>query len=317
MVSMNSYIEIGDYVFRNQCHSVKITSSRTHVGDKAVIQLPNIKGLLDKSITTGMPVVIKLGYDDDLYTEFTGYVSAVKPKTPIEIECEDEMWQLRQSPIKSKGWVAVSLKELIKYIVPTATINAFAITLSPFRIESTVLSRAEALDKLKKEYGFDVYYRGKELYAGLAYQQHVGEVVYHFQKNAIMDDLTFLRKDDVKVKIKAISYTPDNKKTEVEVGDKNGETHTLHFFNKTKEELAQLAKSKINMMKYEGYRGKFKAKGLPRPQHGMICHLYDDHYPEREGQYFIDGVETTYSGSQGFSRTIRLGRKSGVNLIEV
>ena len=313
---MTSYIEIGNYIFRNQVNAVGIKTGRKHFGDKATIKLPNIKGLLEKTIKTNDPVLIKLGYDGENFQEFTGYVSEVSPKIPLEISCEDEMYQLRRQEIKSASWESISLKKLIDYIVPGANINCHDITLSPFRIDNDVRSRAEALQKIKDEFGLDVYYRGNQLYVGLAYQEKVGEVNFHFQKNAIMGDLFFKRKEDLRLRIKAISFDRNNKKTQVEVGDKNGEIHTLHFYNKSAAELKKLALEKINLMKYDGYRGSFKSKGVPRATHGMIANLDDDKYPERKGSYFIDEIESTYNSSDGFSRKITLGRKASELLIQ-
>ncbi len=307
---MYSHITIGNFVLENQVHSVKIQSSRKSMGDKATIEIANLEARLESEIKYGSPVTIRLGYDEELYTEFTGYVSSVSPKIPLIIECEDEMYQLKRQSVEPKSWRSVKLKDLINYIVPGANIDTYDITLSPFRIEKTIVNKAEAMQKLKDEFGLDVYYRDKQLYVGLAYKEDMGIVYHHFQKNAIMDSLIYKRKEDLKILIKAISINQKNEKTEIEVGDKNGETHTLHFYNKTKTELEQLAKEKLELMKYDGYRGKFKAFGQPVVKHGMIEDLADDKYTERAGRYFVDSVETTYDGSGGFKRNIELGRKA-------
>jgi phage protein D len=319
MFWMTSHITIGNFVFKDTVHSVKIESSRKTFGNRATIQLANLEGRLDKDIQYGAPVVIQLGYVGyPLQTEFVGYVASVKPSIPMEVICEDEMYQFKRQAIEPKSWASVTLKALLNYIAPEATVSVNDITLSPFRIDKSVKSRAEALQKIKDEFGLDVYFRGKQLFVGIPYSEQVGDVYHSFyymdgnraSANAKMDSLEFKRKEDIRILIKAISINQRNEKIEAEVGDKDGETHTLHFYNLTKAELEQMALSKIGLMKYSGYKGKFKGFGLPFATHGMVEHLHDGKHEGRKGDYFIDSVTTTYDGSGGYKRDIELGRRS-------
>lgn len=319
MYWMYSHITIGDFVFENQVNSVKIESSRKQFGDKATITLGNLQGRLEKEIAYGAEVIIKLGYDGELHEEFKGYVSSVSPKIPLTIECEDEMYQLKRQEIQPKSWRSVKLNDLINYIAPGALINVYDITLSPFRIDNTVKSRAEALQKIKDEFGLDVYFRDKKLFVGIPYSEKMGAVYHSFHRklsngtytaNAMMESLVYKQKSEVKILVKAISIDAENDKIEAEVGDKGGETHTLHFYNLTKPELIKAAEGKIDSLKYDGYRGQFKAFGKPLVKHGMVDKIDDAKYPERAGNYFVDSVETSYNGSDGFKRLIELGRKS-------
>jgi len=308
---MSSYIEIGNYVFRN-VNAVSIESSWKNLTQRAKIKLPNIKALLEKNIKPGDPVIIKLGYNSSLNIEYEGFVSTIAPSTPIEITCEDEMWKLKQQTV-TMSWRSVTLKEVLKYLVPDATIECPDIILSPFRIDK--LSKAKALEKLKDEFTLVIYFRGKNLYAGLAYQEKdLGRQKYHFQKNIAHSSLVYKGKDDVKIKVKAISIMPNNTKIDTELGDADGEQRTLHFYNLTLAELKKQAQEKINLMKYDGYRGTFTGFGVPVVKHGMVAELLDNKYPERAGSYFIDSVNTTYD-SNGFRREIELGRKAGTELI--
>lgn len=312
MVVMGCYIEIGKYIFR--CvHSVEVNKSWKTLTDTATIKLPNVEGSLDKNIKPGDAVLIKFGYDDNLVTEFEGYVSSISPATPLEIMCEDEMWQQKQKQVnggKGMSWKTTTLGDVLKYLVPDATIECPVINLSPFRIDKSVTSVGAAIKEIKERFTLVAYYRSKKLYVGLAYQEKgLGTVKYHFQKNALVGDLVYKRKEDVKVKVKAISMLPNNTKIEEEVGDKEGETHTLHFYNLTKEELKQQAEEKIGRMRYDGYRGSFTAFGIPFIDHGMVAELMDDKYPERTGSFFVDTVKTSY-GPGGIRRTIEPGKKA-------
>lgn len=312
MVEMNSHITIGAYVFKSgKLNGVKIKSSRKVIGDTASIFLPNYyhgADRLDTLINEGDAVVIQLGYDGNYKTEFEGYVKEIKPNTPLEIVCDDEIWNLKQEQV-SMSWKETTLHDVLRYLVPNVEIECININLSPFRLDK--VSKAEALAKIKKMYGLDIYFRGKKLYVGFAYQESgLSEVKYHFQKNAIHGDLTFKTKKSVKIKVKAVSILKSNERLEVEVGDDDGELRTLHFYNITKiEELKALAEEKLELLKYDGYRGKMKAKGVPFVTHSTKAQLDDDKYPMRFGKYFIDEIDTTYNKS-GFNRTIQLGRKA-------
>lgn len=309
MVWMSSYITIGEYVFRH-VNSISIQSDMNNITDTCTIKLPNVKGMLEKKIKPGQFVTVSLGYDDNLIQEFTGYVSTISPKIPLEIICEDQMWLLKQKTVL-KEWDSIKLKDVLKYLVPDAKIECPDITLAPLRLGKTApVSIAKALQELKDEYGLVVYFRNGKLFCGLAYTEDLGSVSYHFQKNAIMGDLTFKTKEDFKLKVHAVSMMPDNSKIEVELGDEEGEVHTLHFYNLSKEELTTRAKTEMEDLRYDGYRGSFIGKGVPVPKHGMIASIKDEKYPERAGRYFIDAVNTDYNSSDGIKRVITLGKKA-------
>lgn len=314
------YIEVGPYVFRH-CHSVAIRSSWKTLGDTANIQLPNIKELLSKgeNIKAGDKVLIKLGYDTEVEEEFRGYVTSVSTATPYGIECQDEIYALNRETV-TKAWDTTTLKEVVQYLVGDAVVGDIpAVNLDNFRLNR--VTKAQALQKLKDEYGLVAYFRSGKLYVGLAYYEaDLGTVRYRFEAddaNAPQPrGLVYVRSSDVRIKLTMISLMPDNTKVTVEAGDADGEARTIHYFNKTAAELKALATDAINRMKYDGYRGTFMAKGLPRAKHGMVADLSSGAFPERDGRYFIDGVTTTFNGSTGYSREIELGRKAGATDIQ-
>lgn len=306
---MNSYITIGNYVFRTgKIHAIAVKRSRKNIGNTATIRIPNFQKKLDGLLNVGDPVFIQFGYDGKLVEEFSGYVTGVSPKYPLEISCEDELWKLKQETV-NKSWKTSTLEEVLQELLPGAEVETQPIELKPYRISR--INKAEALAKLKKEYGIDVYFRNKKWYVGFAYNEtNTEEVNYHFQKNAWMDQLEYKREQDIKLKVKAISILPNNKRIEVDLGDPDGDTRTLHFYNKTEAEIRYLAEEKIKQMKHDGYVGTFKAKGLPYIDHSMVVNLQDDLYKNRAGKYFVDEVMTTYD-EQGINRRITLGKRAG------
>lgn len=117
MVILRSEITINGYYF-DFVNEIDINSSWDMVTDTATIIIPKKLSFQGKPIVAGSdslfkrgdPVEIKLGYSDRLNTVFTGYISALKPKLPIEISCDDEMYLLKKKIIKKKSYTSVTLK---------------------------------------------------------------------------------------------------------------------------------------------------------------------------------------------------------------
>jgi len=125
----------------------------------------------------------------------------------------------------------------------------------------------------------------------------------------IDNDLIWKNEDETKIKLKAISMLPDNKKIEIEVGDSDGEQRTAHYYDLTEKTLKTIAESEIKKFKFSGFRGGFTMFGSPRIKHGDVIVLKSYKLPERNGTYFVDTVETTF-GQNGFRQKIELGRKA-------
>ncbi|MBS1944771.1 MAG: hypothetical protein JST98_06105 [Bacteroidetes bacterium] len=304
MKYMCSRITIGEHVFA-YCHSVEVVSTWQKLGDKATVEMPNVEGMLEKKVRPGDEVTIELGYDDLLVTEFTGYVVRVSPTTPLRIECADAMWKLKQETV-SMSWKSVSLAGVLKFIAPEARLEQVPqMTLAPFRIDQ--VTRYQALEKINEMYGLAIYFRGPQLFCGLPYtEQGLPRNKYHFQQNCLPGNLEYRRAEDVRVKVKAISLMPNNTRREVELGDADGELHTLNFYNLTEAELRLQATEQMKRLRFDGYSGSFMAFGQPSPQHTSVVELYDDVYPERAGTYYVDQVRTTY-GEGGYRRELTLG----------
>lgn len=306
-------------------NSVKITTSRKTLGDTAVIKIGDAsrKQKLRNSIKVGDKVILKMGYKGyPIQTEFEGYVSEVSPNVPFEIHCLDEIFKMRRDVVKTPegklgmSWKKTTLLDVLKYILQgyeTDLFNVPDVELAPFVIEAKV-NRAQVLKKIKEEYGFDVYFRGNKLICALGYTEVIEEQpIFHLQKNVIKTDLIYRKKEDSKIKLKAVSILQDNTRVEVEVGDPDGEIRTWHTETpiKDKEKLKLLAEAQIESYKYEGYTGKIKTFGIPYATHSMSAKILDDTYPERAGIYFIEQVETSVSVTEGFKRDITFGKKAG------
>lgn len=327
-------IIVGQYRF-TQVNEVRIEKSWRELGDKCEIRLPkNIRTealetkTLEDYIKVGDPVSVKLWYVDKAqHEEFNGYVRRIKPTFPFEIECEDHIYYFRKTAVK-KSWASsakATLKEVVKYLVDevnkahtdaeiTLSSQLPDVTFSEGLVIEAGNTAATALEKIKEEFGLVSYFKGRELFTGLAYQQSFGTVKYSLAWNVIVSDLTYRVEDDILLSVKAIGILQNNTKVVVDdIGDAEGEKRTLHFFNiSDKAQLRKLAEEEIKRLKFTGYEGTIDTFLYPYAEPLMHAELEDPEYGEsRSGTYVVDSVKTTF-GAYGARRTVELGVKLSV-----
>jgi hypothetical protein len=143
---------------------------------------------------------------------FTGYVRTVGSKKPIVLDCEDNMYKLKQIVAPNKTYSAsTSMETILKDLMAGTgfTVNTTTdTTLGEFSTHNETI--AEILGRLQKDYHFYPYFRGNELRVGSAVyleQDAVdsGKKVFRFQRNIISDDLQYVRTDDLE--LSAIAYS--------------------------------------------------------------------------------------------------------------
>lgn len=325
MIRLSSDITIGPANF-NFVNEVEITSTWENLTDTCRIVMPNnirpkSNGNVTYEITAGEnniwkrgdSVVVKLGYDDNNAQIFKGKLTMISPKKPLEFECEDDMYVLKQSSVKYSA-PSATLKSLMTAIVPTSiTVETEDITLGKFVV--TNASVAEVLDYLRKKFGLSSYFLPSgNLYVGFAYRNIAGIATgvlneFTFQKNIIDDSqLKYTRDDDTRFKVTAINIKPDNTRKSVVVGDSLGEQRTLYFYDVTDSELTTLATESLQKMKYEGFTGSFLTFLQPTVRHGDAINIVDPIIPDRNGTYLVRKVVTRF-GMDGGRQEITLDRK--------
>jgi hypothetical protein len=296
-----------------------VKSSWKYQTDTAQIVLPRKITVIENEqkkpiydvIKRGDKVTIKLGYDNKVETEFKGYVSAVKTGTPLVIDCEDEMWQLKQSKKINASWKDATLEDVIKKIAPNVKYELHDpnMKLGAFRIDD--VNSSAALTALKS-YGLKTYFKDEVLHVGFAYGFEYNKVKYNFQKNVIErgNNLKYENSDDVRIKVTGVSILPTNEKIEVEYGDEDGALRTLHYYNLSKNELEKIIAQDFDLLKYDGFRGSFTGFHLPVVRHGDVAEIESNQYIEHNGSYFVDDVTTVFGYDKGIKRNITLGKKA-------
>lgn len=323
-------------------------------GDKISIQAGYV--YFDRS-GSEKTIYMAAGSDQILYS---GFISKVTSKKPFVLELEDNMWKLKQIPAPNKvysfkTWTLESiLQDLLQgtgftvnkltTTTPGAGGARNGISLGDFRVGSNE-TIAVVLDRLRRTWGLDSYFRGNELRCGsLVYIEKEAQTqTFKFQLNIISDELEYQRKDDIVLSCVAYSinsvpqttttkdgYSKTKKRrleafvsfkngkvfTQVTTGTnaekidltegEGGERHTFHFLNATDpNQLLILAQQKLSQYYYDGFKGKFTTFGVPFVRQGDNAKILDPVLPERNGLYKIRSVKYTL-GMNGNRQEIEL-----------
>lgn len=303
---------------------VRVESDFKKLTDLAELKFPSnlaLKGQsLKELIQRGDQVTISAGYLPELNLEFTGYVVDVLPDATFTIKCEDQMFLLKSMPSIIEGeqnaWRQQTLDGLLKRLLKGKVPHeALDMNLGAYRLtEKTV---ALELLKLKERYGLYSYFRDGVLKVGFGYDLDESQTVdfgLTGQKGNVPSeaiDLEYRLSERSKVKVKAVIMKQDGTQETVEIGDSDGEVHTLHYnyTEASRDSIRKVVEADLAKLKYTGYRGGFKAYGAPFCKHGYTVRLTDDNYPERQGSYAIDKTLMSITPSGGYRRYITLGRR--------
>lgn len=146
-------------------------------------------------------------YVNSTSLRFNGYISKVHSGKPFKIDCQDEMWLLKQTPAKAAVWSGKKFNEMLK-----AMLKGTGVTLSDkadiklnynaggFTVPSGY-TVAQVLQKIKDELGFYSYIRDGVLRVGypIYYPEDARIRTFEFQRNIIESDLQYIRRDDIKL----------------------------------------------------------------------------------------------------------------------
>jgi len=322
-----SQIEIGKFKF-NYVTQVSIESSWDTFTDTArIVFLNRFRKKEGQSITVGIDnvfkrgdaVTIKLGYFPNLVTRFQGFISRVKPDSPLVIECEDEMFQLEQVSLVSKEFINTTIKDVIEYatdsLKPIIEFDDETAKIGNFHIDNKgFINAIDVFKVLKSQFGYNIYFRNKVLNVRILNSILALTNPTHrigMQRNVIRDDLTYQRDDDVDMMIRFESKQTDNTvltffgfkdkgETVITTTAKTaGVTHAWTVPELSETEIKKIMRENIDKFIWEGFTGGFLTFLEPFVQHTDTIQLIDREHPEREGKYLIQDVGTEFGLSGG------------------
>lgn len=295
---------------------VQIESGWELMTSHATILLARNVSFFDKNkvkevFKPGDKVVIYLGYDFTYIKEFEGYITEVSAEIPIKIKCEDAMYLLKRHAAN------VSIKEatiqgLLEKIMPAGfKFDAIEAEIGTVRYADTTVS--QILEKVKSDFGFYSYIKNFDtLVVGKIYQDDEGEadVRFNFAKNVVNNNLIYKTKEEVLIKVIAVSTLRKGDKLEAQYGDDGGVMKRLSHYNITvKAELEKLAKIDYDKFKVDGFNGDFEAFGIPSVTHGKTVDLVDPQYPDKNGRYWVKKVVKTFDDTPKYRQKITLDQK--------
>ena len=303
----------------NAVHEVNIVQDVMSLTDTCEVQLPKkikwqnaVKNYEKPPVKRGDKITVKLGYNDELKTIFTGFIRSIDAKVPIVIKCEDGMFLLKQQAIKPKAYKNASLKEIITDLLAGTGID-FKLVDDNLKIGKYRFTRktvSEELQELKEKYMLMSYFRridDKEvLYVGLAYPLDNREkLFFRHSKNIISEEFEYRVKEDIRVKVEAISFDSKNKKTTIELGDKDGDLIKIRIDGISDADLKKHAQQALDRYKQSGFKGSFETFGVPEVSK---CDMVDiTSSDENQGVYLVKKNEISF-GQNGYRQKIELGQ---------
>lgn len=298
-------------------NSVRIESSWKMLTDTAEIVLPRkVRDFRNNRISElfreGDPVEIRLGYNGELYTEFSGYITKVSAGIPVKIQCEDEMYALKRRTV-SVSLKGAQLKTLLREVAVGYEVDCYeGVELGTVRYSN--VTAAQVLEDVAKKTGLRAYFDGKVLRCGKVYgdQSDDPPTLVCLERNAVSEELN--RKDggELKIQVKAISVLKGGKKLEVKIGDSGGTVKQLSYVGITaRTELEKMARADYDRLKKRGFDGKVVLFGLPRIVHGQKIKLKSELCQELDGIYYVDKVSKEFGDNATYRQTIELGDEYG------
>lgn len=300
--------------------AIDIDESVDNLVDTAVITLPeavmNQVLHIGDRIGRGSEVVIQLGYNGVLKTEFVGFLqNIVTNDSSLKILCEDALFLFRVG-VKDAEMKPTTMAKIAQSLL--SQINPAYKLVCDYDIayEKFVIHQATGFDVLKKlaeETKANIYFNTekKELHIHPPYLEKSGEVIYSMQVNVEKSSLEYKEAIDHKVDVIVESTNVKGKVESYTAGTTGGEKITLKVGSVSPGDLPKIANAELIRRSADMYEGSFEAWLIPFVKPTYSAKITDENYPEKDGTYYVVGVVTSVSEA-GCKRTVKLGVKLSV-----
>lgn len=314
LYNMDWHITLGGFKLM-MLDSVEITRSVEQLSDTAVITLPGSvfnKALeIEDKIKRGDAVVIKLGYNGDLTTEFEGFIEAIESNDDsLTVKCEDGIYQLRK-PVENIEFTNPELTDILGYVLQQA--GGYGLNCSyQFRYDKFTIINNTAygvVKKIQEETKANVYLKDGVLHVHPQYKEIFGEATYSFQHNIESSELEYRRAEDRKTEVVVEGKDASGKVIRETAGEKGGDTITIKIEGVSdRASLKTMAEEQLKTKNYTGYSGSFTGWLVPWCDAGYKATITDRDYEYKDGTYYVLEVVTTFSKAGG-AREIKIGMK--------
>ncbi len=323
MLKLSARVEIAGekkWVFEKitACEIVRDSDALTTTCKLTLPRKIKWQGETSNPIRRGDKISVWLGYDDNLSLAFSGYVLRVGLKAPVVIECEDEMFSLKNivmdySIIKSDMSMPDVLKKLTSFPVRSPDFNI------GYYFRSSAVTAAQFLAYIKS-FGVDKFFF-REIDGVMTLcclndlARNVENVVdtYVFETGVnIISDKKLLHFDpgdsDIYVRIN-VPAAVNGKRSVIERGTNDKALKRFIIRNQPLSEdyANRIADFLVQRESVSGLKGSFTTFGNKLLWPFDIAAIKID--GKRAGKYFVQKNTITF-GSSGFRQDITLGARA-------
>ena len=261
----------------------------------------------------GQKVTISAGYDGVKKLRFSGFIARVNYSVPLNVELEGYSYQLRKKTGIKNSYKNTTVKNLLSDIIKGTDIKLSSkipeIALS--NIQFNGASGTDVLNWLKDKCLLTVFFQDNVLYVGLRDTFTISSAKFRINWNVIKaNDLKFEDKTTATIQYNIEYRQKDGKMHKVTVGTNNALNTVTQKISSIQDDslIQKIAKQNLSLKQYAGYEGKMEAFAEPMIASGETAVIMDKTYPDRTGNYFVDGVEGEIS-RRGGRQIILIGHK--------
>lgn len=267
---------------------------------------------VESKLHVGDAVVIKLGYDNHLQTEFKGFLKAINTDAGhLTLECEDAIF-LFDKKVDDVELTEVSTKVLLQKVAAQIDNSIVVQTEFDFTWKKFVMYKAtgrDILNKVQDETKANIWFDGQTLHVQPQYAQYSGKTVaFDFERNIESSNLKYRKKEDKKIEVEVIVFDEKGDKFSHKAGVPGGKTIKKKVSGISPSQCKSIADNEYDMWCYDGFEGSFTGWLVPYVQPSDAVRLRDADYPTKDGKYYVLGTEINFS-KEGGKRTISIGRR--------
>lgn len=325
----------GRYVITG-VHEVRIKKSLTHLQQACSVKLPSI-GFIKKGnavqelnlgtvVQPGDTIKVELAYkgylqEPDWQTEFEGFVKFVHQGLPLELECEGYERQLRLKTNIEKHFKNETVKSAMDFILQGTDITAlvtvdFKIGMFRTITGANAISVIDFMKQISMGALRVFFIAPKVLFVGVCDTEYLAgrkifdlpKVSYRLGYNCIRDNQLRQKAAQEPVEIILQGMSVLGKPITYTARDKQAKRRQKFFstYVRDAECLKYFAEELKNRMNYVGYDGYVNGFLQPYCAPGYTVELVDDRYPDKNGEYLVEGTEVIF-GINGARRKVNIG----------
>lgn len=264
-----------------------------------------------QAIKEGTAVEVYAGYDGKNDLQFKGFVKRINFKVPMELECEGYSYQLRRKVI-NKSFGKSTVRDLLNHLVEGTDIKLSdkmpeRIVLEPVTFQN--YTALQVLDFLKEKYLLTVFFQFDQLYVGWL-ASYSGPIVKHrLNWNVIKDDQLLFNTytgSVVHIELESRKKTGGRVKKKASNVLKPGNVKKVKTHMQEAADMQLAANDEQIRENKKGYSGALTGFLKPHVEPGMTTEIIDTKYQERNGRYFIEAVNGSFSTSGG-RQVVKIG----------